>query len=30
MHRIVFLERDSIRADVRRPAFEHAWQEYPL
>ena len=29
IHRIVFLERDSIRAEVRRPAFEHVWQEYP-
>jgi glycerate dehydrogenase len=30
MHKIVFLERDSIRADVRRPAFPHVWEEYPL
>lgn len=30
MHRIVFLERDSIAARVRRPAFEHVWEEYPL
>lgn len=29
MHHIVFLERDSIRATVRRPTFEHAWTEYP-
>ena len=29
-HRIVFLERDSIRATVRRPAFAHVWDEYPL
>ena len=29
-HHIVFLERDSIRAVVRRPAFDHIWQEYPL
>jgi glycerate dehydrogenase len=29
MHRIVFLERDSIRAEVRRPRFEHIWDEYP-
>ena len=28
-HRIVFLERDSIRAQVRRPAFDHVWDEYP-
>lgn len=30
MHRIVFLERDSIRATVRRPAFPHSWDEHPL
>ena len=30
MHRIVFLERDSIRANVRRPDFPHVWEEYPL
>ncbi|MDD5250473.1 MAG: D-2-hydroxyacid dehydrogenase [Rhodocyclaceae bacterium] len=29
MHRIVFLERDSIAASVRRPAFAHDWAEYP-
>jgi glycerate dehydrogenase len=29
-HRIVFLERDSIRAVVRKPAFPHVWEEYPL
>lgn len=29
MHHIVFLERDSIRATVRRPAFPHTWTEYP-
>jgi glycerate dehydrogenase len=28
-HSIVFLERDSIRARVRRPAFAHRWSEYP-
>lgn len=28
-HEIVFVERDSIRAAVRRPAFPHVWQEYP-
>jgi len=27
-HRIVFLERDSLAATVRRPAFVHAWNEY--
>jgi glycerate dehydrogenase len=30
MEHIVFLERDSIRADVRRPGFRHRWDEYPL
>ena len=30
MHKIVFLERDSIRANVRRPDFPHVWEEYPL
>ena len=30
MHRIVFLERDSIRAKLRRPDFPHVWTEYPL
>jgi glycerate dehydrogenase len=29
-HRIVFLERDSIRATLRKPAFPHVWEEYPL
>jgi glycerate dehydrogenase len=28
-HRIVFLDRDSLLANVRRPAFDHDWQEYP-
>lgn len=27
---IVFLERDSVRAEFRRPAFAHVWREYPL
>jgi glycerate dehydrogenase len=27
--RIVFLDRDSIVADLRRPAFAHTWAEYP-
>jgi len=27
-HRIVFLDRDSLLANVRRPAFEHAWQDH--
>lgn len=30
MERIVFLERDSIRAELRRPDFPHVWEEYPL
>jgi len=29
MHRIVFLDRDSLIATVRRPAFDHEWQDYP-
>lgn len=29
MHNIVFLDRDSLQAQVRRPAFAHAWTEYP-
>jgi glycerate dehydrogenase len=28
-HRIVFLDRATLQATVRRPAFEHTWQEYP-
>jgi glycerate dehydrogenase len=28
MHNIVFLERGSLNANVRRPAFAHAWQEH--
>ena len=28
MHQIVFLERDSLEAQVRRPAFEHTWAEH--
>lgn len=28
MHQIVFLDRSTLRADVRRPRFEHAWTEY--
>ena len=28
MHHIVFMERASLDADVRRPAFDHAWKEY--
>jgi glycerate dehydrogenase len=29
MEEIVFLERDSLEADVRRPSFPHAWREHP-
>ena len=29
MQRIVYLERESVIADVRRPAFAHEWIEYP-
>jgi glycerate dehydrogenase len=29
MHKIVFLDRDSLIATVRPPAFEHTWQDYP-
>jgi len=28
-HRIVFLDRDSVIANLRRPQFEHEWTEYP-
>src|SRR5215213_5144878 len=28
MERIVFLERDTFRANFRRPGFEHEWHEY--
>jgi glycerate dehydrogenase len=28
-HRIVFLDRDSIIADIRRPGFAHDWTDYP-
>lgn len=28
-HSIVFLDRDSVIANVRRPAFAHRWAEYP-
>lgn len=28
MHSIVFLDRDSLMADVRRPGFEHTWREH--
>ncbi|HYE75801.1 MAG TPA: glycerate dehydrogenase, partial [Blastocatellia bacterium] len=29
MERIVFLDRDSVRANFRPPAFAHEWIEYP-
>jgi glycerate dehydrogenase len=28
-HSVVFLDRASLQAEVRRPSFAHAWQEYP-
>ncbi|HVF56203.1 MAG TPA: D-2-hydroxyacid dehydrogenase [Pyrinomonadaceae bacterium] len=28
VERIVFLDRDTLRADVRRPSFAHEWEEY--
>lgn len=28
-HHVVFLDRSTLQAKVRRPAFEHTWQEYP-
>src|ERR1700686_4105976 len=28
-HTVVFLDRSSLQAEVRRPSFAHAWQEYP-
>ena len=29
-HRVVFLDRSSLQAEVRRPAFAHEWQEYAV
>jgi glycerate dehydrogenase len=29
MEHIVYLEKDAVRARVRRPAFPHLWEEYP-
>jgi glycerate dehydrogenase len=29
MEHIVFLDRDSIHADIRRPDFAHTWRDYP-
>jgi glycerate dehydrogenase len=28
--RIVFLDRSTLKATIRRPAFEHTWQEHPV
>ena len=30
MEHIVFLDRDSIQADIRRPDFPHEWRDYPV
>jgi glycerate dehydrogenase len=30
MERIVFLDRSTLKAEVRRPAFEHEWTEYEM
>jgi glycerate dehydrogenase len=30
MQQVVFLDRESLKAKVRRPAFSHDWQEYPV
>jgi hypothetical protein len=29
MERIVYLDRNPLRTEIRRPAFEHEWVEYP-
>jgi glycerate dehydrogenase len=29
MERIVFIERNTVQANFRRPTFEHEWVEYP-
>ena len=29
MHDIVFLDRDSLIANIRTPSFEHRWRDYP-
>jgi glycerate dehydrogenase len=29
-HRIAFLDRSTLQAKIRRPGFEHTWQEYPV
>ena len=28
MERIVFLDRDTLKAEIRPPAFAHEWREY--
>ena len=28
MERIVFLDRQSLKAEVRRPSFSHVWEEH--
>lgn len=30
MEHVVFLDRASLKANVRRPAFQHVWEEHPL
>jgi glycerate dehydrogenase len=30
MQHVVFLDRSTLQAKVRRPSFEHTWQEYPV
>jgi glycerate dehydrogenase len=30
MERIVFLDRSTLKANIRRPAFEHEWTEYQM
>ena len=30
MERIVFLDRDTVRAEFRTPEFEHEWMDYPM
>ena len=29
MERIVFLDRETVRAEIKKPAFPHEWREYP-
>ena len=28
-HQIIFLDRDSLIANIRQPAFAHRWRDYP-